>query len=266
MAAVYWVDEKLKIKFLQLAIVISFLNVAQAQDWDATISGGLLTRPRSTGVGAVLGLTPMTWGDIKASPLKYGYLRFESEFSTAIVVNGIEAKAQIFPLSFFGIGIGSSESRRNSELEHIDCDFIECRRSLHRDFVEATTTLGSELLFTKVDYRYERLGLTHNPAQIPFADEWSKLVGAQGGDRLTKMRLLLGHRFNGEYTFGVLAGQEKMERFKSSNERYALWARKTVLDKNILLRVGSYRSTTTPLGIEIGFLIEWTLKPKTIGL
>jgi hypothetical protein len=141
----------------------------------------------------------------------YGYVRAGANLDTSAVVNTVGGQIDLFPISFLGFSAGSTRTYRNFDPIQFDCEKIECRGDVKRNFVAAKMGLafGPVYLMAHGERFQQELA---NPTGRQFADEQTSLIARAEGDELERLSATLGFNLSDGYSIaGHFVHQEMIE-------------------------------------------------------
>jgi len=141
----------------------------------------------------------------------YGYVRAGANIDTSLVVNTVGGQIDVFPISFLGFSAGSSRTYRNFDPVQFDCENVECRGDVKRNFVAAKMGLafGSVYFMAQAERFQQELA---NPTGRQFADEQTSLIARAEGDEMERLTVTLGLNLSKGYSIaGHFVNQEMLE-------------------------------------------------------
>jgi hypothetical protein len=188
-------------------------------DYNASAQAGY---PWSGNFDSYLGYGFMLWGQKKKDPkvfkdVLYGYIRPNLRFKTSGIANSLEARLDLYPISFVGLTLGQVFSYTNlkilgdaSEKTGVDCDTFQCGGLLFRSFMEAKLKGGFQNYFAVFFSRADFLVNSGKKAR-GFVDTSASLVGGGRSDVLTTHWLKVGTKLaNPKWAMGVHLERKKM--------------------------------------------------------
>jgi hypothetical protein len=141
----------------------------------------------------------------------YGYVRAGANIDTSVVVNTVGGQIDFFPISFLGFSAGSTRTYRNFDPIQFECDKVECRGDVKRNFVAAKMGLayGPVYLMAHAERFQQELA---NPTGRQFADEQTSLIARAEGDEMERFSATLGYNLSDGYSLaGHFVNQEMLE-------------------------------------------------------
>ncbi len=247
--------------------LLAFLSAPSAHAWQWDLSTSLQARGRPVGLsaGAQVGGNQLLWGEKEPGShdgqFLYGYLRPSLRGHTSGVVNGYDARLELFPISFVSLSVGQHRTLRLAEFHAIDCVSLECGGSLARNYARAGVLLAQGPIFAGGSIRREH--------QIPtrtghgFYDEISALSGSDGGDYRTVRDAMAGYRWGEARSLGVLYLTEAFQNSESQSTTQALfYAGKLAGSMRGMVGLGRYESNLLGVGGTVLFQSQWVFSPS----
>ncbi len=248
-------------------VLLVLLGSPQAQAWQWDLNTSLQARGRPVGLSAAaqVGGNQLLWGEKEAGShdghFLYGYLRPSLRGHTSGVVNGYDARLEVFPISFVSLSVGQHRTLRLAEFHAIDCATLECGGSLARNYARAGVLLAKGPFFGGGSVRREH--------QIPtrtghgFYDELSALAGSDGGDWRTVRDAMVGYRWGENRSLGVLYQTEGFQSSQSESTTQALfYAGKLYGSVRGMVGLGRYESNLLGVGGTVLFQSQWVFSPS----
>jgi hypothetical protein len=171
----------------------------------------------------------------------YGFARPVLRLQSSGLVNLYDLRVDLFPISFAGLSLGHSESLRSYDAQKIDCDKVECRGTLKRNYLRVASVLGSQGYFAAATARWDQLSPVRKRGN--FYDEQSSLVGAQGGDQLFTWEVYAGKKLFNAHTVGLWYLNLRMLKSAQRSDLESAYYKFDRGEWNLSLGAGTYRST-----------------------
>ena len=250
----------MKLKNFAALTLLIFSFSAHADGWDYSGSFGARSLPIGASFFGNGGYGIKTWGENGKDQFIYGYVRPNLIISTSALVNEGDIGVDLYPISFFGVRLGTSQASRNVTLDTLDCSLVACGGGLARNSIEAKLTLGAAAYFMQAIALYENQ--TPSIKTVPYGDEMTSLAGRAGGDQMLKNELIIGREFEGGYLGGLHFAAARMIASGAHNDEQALlggykkgvWA--------YIAGAGVYESSTQSRGFSAFGLVTWTGLPQ----
>jgi hypothetical protein len=215
-------------------------------DWKAGFGGRTL--PFGASANAEIGYGQLLWGEAGPGKYLYGYVKPALRYQGAGVANRGEIALDVNPISFINLKGGMrSRYRFMGDFDTLDCETSHCTGLLTSPFASASAILGYAGVFLGANFGWEKL--TDADDSIRFAEEFSSLYGAPGGDTLTNIDLMAGFDITDGWSAGGIWQRYAMQTLGTSNDFKGLFGRKKWEKWSGIAGVGRYESTTkSPAG------------------
>jgi hypothetical protein len=163
------------------------------------------------------------WGESQKT--FYGYVRAGANIDTSVVVNTVGGQIDFYPISFLGFSAGSSRTYRNFDPIQFDCEKIECRGDVKRNFVAAKLGLafGPVFLMGHGERFQQELA---NPTGRQFADEQTSLIARAEGDEMERLSVSLGYNLGDGYSMAAHFVHQEMIENKNVSQMKLIILRK----------------------------------------
>ncbi len=215
---------------------------ARADKWDASLDAGLRTYPSGAALGLEGGRGSLLWGS--EGGWSYGYTRLGARVQTSGVVNRVDAKISVFPISFWGLELKSGVGhRRLSKISTLDCATAECGGRVDRHSLISPFYFGAGDFFGRA--RGELQWISASRLGRPLADESTNLTVNASGDKLRKWDLLLGWRWRPDWNTLIFWEETKALERGSWNKSYGAVVKKSWGPQAVYLGAGIYESTSS---------------------
>jgi hypothetical protein len=246
---------------LSFAAVLFFVMSPAHADWDWRAGFGGRSLPLGAAGMAELGYGHLLWGEPGEGTFLYGYIRPLLRYQGLGLANRGDLALEVNPISFLNIRGGlRSRYRFLGSFSTLDCDSAICRGLLTSPFISGKMVLGARGVFFGFTWSWEKISLTDTSRR--FAEEFSALYGAPGGDTLLGTEILLGSDIADGWSAGVLWQQLRMRSSGTSNDLKGLFARKKWDQWSGIFGCGAYESSTqSPAGPVIFFQAEFRGTP-----
>lgn len=179
------------------------------------VSGGLRTEPSGAALNFDTSYKISLWGEGDFQ----GYLRPLGRLGVTGVMEGA---IEFYPLSFFGIRVGSGMTERYYDIPSLPCDELICRGRIFRDYYTLYFMFGFKDWFMTSSYGEERLSL--NNYSKPMGVETGPLMGAFGRDILSYYNIKVGYNISESFRALVSFGASWMKNTKTDlNYSYGIF-------------------------------------------
>lgn len=132
------------IKALILLLALPLFSLAH---FDLLAGASLRSYPS---LGAELeiegGYNQILWGEGPGASdnIMYGLARPSLSLLSSGVINGVNAKFELFPVSFIGMAMGREEIQSDyDEFTYFDCQLTRCKGSIKRDYIQFKSALSA---------------------------------------------------------------------------------------------------------------------------
>jgi len=234
---------------LLLLLVSPAVQAQETQKWDASLDVGLRAYPSGAALGFEGGRSQVLWGDSAANSegdYQYGYFRLGGRVQTSIVVNGVEAKLSLFPISFVGLELSAGLSHRNLEqIGAIDCESVDCKGTLRRTRLSLPLYLGVDRVFGRVRGSFQWVEKLDSQQTLA-GDEKLVLPIVAAGDEVLSGDLLFGYSFNDSQKLMAFIEANKTRQSEASSLVWGLIGElgiKTQPEQKFYLGLGLYDSS-----------------------
>lgn len=247
-----------------VAAIVTFLvfvSPSARAEWDLAFGGFGRSFPLSGYVYAQGGYDRLLWGENGNDAILYGYLRPYIELDTAGTYNAASANFEIFPISFWGVRLGTEWNQNDTRYRNYICDSYNCEGTMYRQYIESQLLTGFYGWFASVWLRWDKW--THkNPELGDFLDPNNGLAAAAGGDSEMVVRGITGYNVTDEWAailgvqyyqmvnhFGIVRSGFGGARWRQEN-----W--------NVMLGATYFQSTEADGGLGAFLAFTWTVLPS----
>ncbi len=253
---------KLREKITVVFLFINLFSYDGTSHWDYSLGGGARSLPIGLSVFSEVGHNLLLWGEKidNENEYNYGYLRPSLQLSTSGLVTKPGVFLDVFPISFFGLTLGSAYSWRFTKLDTIDCSSAHCGGGLQRTILKTKLLLGYEAFFLAVIQKLEFLFPMLKDRG--FADESSTLVGQKGYDRVWFQEYVLGYTLSEKYKVGMIFDFSKMLHSQNRSDQKLLFMNRAFTNWSLVGGAGLYQSSTQLQAFTGFILMEWQLSPS----
>jgi hypothetical protein len=215
----------------------------EAQVWDASFDFGARSYPWGAAFGAEGGYGVPIWGD--TSELAYGFTRVGARAQTSGVVQRLDAKLSVFPISFFGVELQSGWGhRRLDDISTLDCVLMECSGSLTRTTLQTPLYFGFEKIFGRARLAYTWISASE-VGKTFLADESTSLAVMAAGDQIRRWDFLVGLKLREDIRTMAIYELNEAQKSGEGNLSYGLVGQKSWGPHALLAGAGVYDSSTT---------------------
>lgn len=150
------------------------------------------------------------WDNKEKAPFLYGFARPMISARTSTLVNAVEGRLEIYPVSIFAVFVGNETVyRKVKELHTFDCTTIDCRGTISKNYFGGRTALKFKSAFFMAEAKIFNMESNH-PNRL-FSDELSTLIAGPGADKLQNFVGILGHEINEKYATALLRMENRMK-------------------------------------------------------
>ena len=212
-----------------------------AQVWDSSFDASLRSYPLGAAVGLEGGYNVPIWGD--TTGLSYGFTRVGARVQSSGVVNRVDAKFSVFPISFWGLELRTGWGHRSlDDIATLDCATLQCSGSLTRTSLGSPLYFGAGPYFGRAKLEYTWIAASDSTAGA-LADEQTNLVVRASGDELRRWEFLGGLKLSDDFsTFAFWERVDAQKTASSWNRTYGLALRKTWEIHTLYLGAGVYEA------------------------
>jgi hypothetical protein len=170
---------------------------------------------------------------------------------------------QIFPISIFGVSVGTSHAYRNvKELGSFNCDFNNCAGQLRRNFYRVNLNLGYQDYIASFAYTKDFL-FPSNITQ-PFVDYSSMLLIEDSSTQQDRLLAFLGYKLSERLNIGVVEMMAHMHnnsgRTRAEGQYLAVTAKAD--DSNWLVGLGTFGSDYHEKFFSLLVKVSWSFDPS----
>ena len=208
-------------------------------------------------------ITPPT----KFKDVKYGYFRPHVRYLTAGIINRLEARMDVYPISFFGITFGQIFSHSaihllgdSSQKTGLDCNSIQCGGLLFRSFLEAKLKGGYDDYFGVLFWRWDFL-VNSGSKSKGFADFSSSLTGGGRSDILVTQWIKLARKLPKNWAVGIHLQHNHMTQTRQHAYEEQIFGNFSFLpDWSLGLGLKAMQTPTRKFEMGVGFQLNWNGK------
>jgi len=181
------------------------------------------------------------WNKKEKAPFLYGFIRPSASLRTSAIINALEGKFEFYPISIFGIFVGKEYVFRQAKnLDTFDCNQVECKGTVNKDFFGARLALKFGPVFLLNEFRYYDLEI--NRQNRYFTDELSTLLATPNKDKLESLISIIGYEINANHALALLRMSNDMKQsHQNSSMNLLLWQWKRT-DWSLLLGPGIFHT------------------------
>ncbi|MBL6991174.1 MAG: hypothetical protein ISR65_15425 [Bacteriovoracaceae bacterium] len=245
--------------FTLISIFILFHSTNTTASLDYSLNLEMRSYPSLGGnINFDAGYNYLFWGD--NADIWYGLIRPSINFKSSLLLNGLEAKLEVYPISLLGIAVGYKWSDVNTDFSFFDCgNSVYCQGQLTRGYITAKTGYAIDGFFLTAKANFEKL--TFSKTDKKFADYIYALEGNNAKDYLGKLEITTGKVFS-NYTIGLIGEFATMRLNKSLYRSYYLFIKKPIRKYSVIVGGGSFQSDIQPIGAIIFINLSYIWAPN----
>lgn len=191
-----------------LLLLLSFNAYAH---FDLSAGAALRSYPALGGeVNAQFGYNFLLWGSGPGADKKnimYGLLRPALNVNSSAVINGYDARLELYPISIIGLAIGQRNIVSDFEdFPFFDCEKVRCKGTIKRDYTQFKMALGfgplmavGNIVMSKNSYSDE------NDEGKPVAEFRFAALANPIEDTMYRSQYVLGYKHSNKGILGVVA-------------------------------------------------------------
>jgi hypothetical protein len=241
-------------KFILTLVIFFSISHAYATSDYSSLSV-IRTYPVGFFTSGTFGEAKKIWGQ-ENEKIKYGFLRASTTLQSSVVVNSAMAQIDFYPISFLGFYAGKDYTYRDFDIFTFDCEKIQCRGSLDRNFVGTRMVLGYKNVFVMGEFR--SISETVKNSDKPFADERATLIGGPKHDTLHRYDFVAGYKLNESYTTGFLIHRNSMQKYQNTSHMNQGFLRYQAPTWSLMGSAGTFRSRNDQLFYSTLLMFQWT--------
>lgn len=252
-----------------LTILVGFIACADKAyaQWDLSASYGARLGPFGLAGSVDGGYNHMLWGERGGEGLEkamYGYVRPAIHYSSSLIINRIEGKIEVFPISILKLAMGGSLTHRDTDIYSLDCQRLECRRPAERRFMKIELKAGYDKYFALLGYEVEFIDVLGGSVR-PIGDEIMNLEADRDGDKLQNVNILVGTTHLEPFQVGLFRYKSEYWETKTFSDLYGFFFNRKMEDFSYGGYVGSYRTSTFYFPLSVGIKVTHILQ-EGIGI
>jgi drug/metabolite transporter (DMT)-like permease len=239
---------------------------AETSRWDSSLDLGLRSFPLGAAIGLEAGQSRVLWGKERIGQegeFQYGYVRAGARIQTSGLVNRLEGKISVFPISLWGLELSSALSHRALDsITPLDCLSLSCDGSLRRTRLMSPLYLGIEAFFARLRVSYQWVERTKVSRDLA-GDESINLPIRSSGDRILSSDALLGYAFTQYKKLMLFAETHKTRHTQENSFLWGLmgqWNFEELPSQNFYMGLGLYDSSLLRPHGQLFFAYSWTFQ------
>lgn len=248
-----------------LTLCLLFSSLTSQAFFEKKLAGAASNKPSGGVINTALAYNYKVWDDSETTFWKYGYLRPKASFDTSFLINTVGAELQVYPISIFGVAVGSNYAYRSiKHNDEFDCDLVNCKGEVHRNYFRANANLGFGKFISSLTYQVEYF-YNSKDDQLPSVEFNTLLLIPHKDGRQERRIAFLGYKWSDTIDIGVLGMRNEMtaggtSETKKSEAGYLVGSFK-VDDLKWQAGLGTYGSDYNPSGLSALLKVTWVLDP-----
>ncbi len=249
-----------------LSFFILIISLTSQAFFERQISAVASNRPFGLVLTGGLAYNYKLWDDSGEQFWKYGYIRPKVAFDTSFLVNTAITEIQVYPISIFGVTLGSSYAYRSVDKnEEYDCAKVSCRSELHRNYFRTDINLGAGSFISSLSYQVEHYYISHDNL-LSSVDLGTLLLIPHENGQQEKMIAFFGYRASDFIQVGVLelfnqATDPSVSERKKSEGQYIV-ARLKGPDLSYTAGVGTFGTDYNEKSFAVFVKMNWSFDPS----
>ncbi len=241
-----------------LVLLLIFPFAATAQ-FDLSLETLARSFPQAAYIKATGGYGVPLWDKRDKSPVLYGFARPMVSLRSSGIINAIDGRLEVYPISIFAIMAGRETVLRDAtKLSTFDCELIDCQGTVTKDYIGGRLALKYKSTFLMTEMR--TMSLSFNRPNRRFTDELSTLEAGPSKDHLVTFLGILGQEINEHNSAALLRMQNSMANTdQKSSMTFLLWQHK---NQNHTFFTGPGIFNTRADEQVFSFLFLWNWKPE----
>lgn len=190
----------------------------------------------------------------------YGYLRPKISYESSVYINTFDAQLHIYPISLFGIIVGTQYSERAvKSLDLFDCDLANCKGNVRKNYYKLNLNLGYGSVIGALAYGKDFLEGSDNntPSLVEYN---SMLLFPQKTTVLENKVAFVGYKWSKNFTLALYESYYEIESKKSEGQ-YIVGNYKDG-DFSWLVGVGTFGSDYNEKTFAGFVKVSWLLDPS----
>ncbi len=205
-------------------------------------------------ISTELGYNFLLWGETFSANAKdknnnkeimYGIWRPSVKFSSSALINGLQVVTEFLPISLINLSAGYGKTLVSTDFNYFDCQEINCRGFIGREFIRAKSGLALWGFFLLGEYSMEKLSFSdYDKKGRPFSDYANVLLCDIHGEYQDIWEITAGRSFSA-FTLGVVHRDVKNRILNGSALSQFLFFKQSKERWSYVVGAGQFRSTQT---------------------